>query len=66
MAGEDLVAVVDCGVGCRNVGYGVVGACQDIHKGGGISPKDDNELVAIVEEVGRVDDIGNSDGPLLR
>ena len=65
MAGEDLVAVVDCGVGRRDVGDGVVGASQDVDKGGGISPKDDDELVAIVEEVGRVDYIGNGDGPLL-
>ena len=48
MAGEDLVAVVDCGVSHGEVGDRVMGACQDIDKGGGISPKDDDELVAIV------------------
>ena len=65
MAGEDLVAVVDCGVGRRDVRDGVVGACQKIDKGSGVGPKDDDKLVAIIEEVDRLYLIWNGDSPLL-
>ena len=65
MTGEYLIIVVNCGVGRGDVVDRVVGFCQDVDKSSGVGPEDDDELVAVVEEVGRFDSIRNGDVPLL-